>query len=252
MSTVYQYRVYCIEEGKNVNVWATTTPKLCPNNHTDRSIDPNRTTVVSSLSTNTIKAEEPTEGYFQATTVEMNIPSGSPGDVTLIDVSWPMDILIWKTEFNPVSDMMGDKINVIGDPGLSVGALTADASATDTVLNVSNTVTDNVIRGFDVQLTDGSTTEKLGRIVGVDKDNFQITVENALTNNFLASSPTYVQLNVCSVKDFKIDTLNKTQFGEKGFRYKTLPANTVMRLEYTNNNGLPKIWNWRIEYYITG
>ncbi len=61
--------------------------------------------------------------------------------------------------------MKNDIVNVVADPEVTIGTLTANANIGETVLNVSSTVTDNAIKGMDVQLTDGVNTEELGRII---------------------------------------------------------------------------------------
>ena len=86
MTTVNQYRVYCNDEATDVaTVWDVTAPTVCPNNgaHTIQSF------ILDSVSAETVQALEPTEGYFETTTVTMTIPAGTPGTVTEHDVTWP-------------------------------------------------------------------------------------------------------------------------------------------------------------------
>jgi len=77
-----------------------------------------------------------------------------------------------------------------------VGALTANLSTGGTILNVSQTVVDNIKVGFLCRLTNGAITECMGEVLNVDTVNNQITIEKPSLNNFLASSPTYVMLTV--------------------------------------------------------
>ncbi|QKF94446.1 hypothetical protein QKU48_gp0988 [Fadolivirus algeromassiliense] len=251
MTTVYLYRVHCIEEDKDVTIWSTTTPNLCPNNHSDRSIDPSRTVVIDSIKQDSVKAEEPTDGYFQCTSVPINVPASAMGSYYYQDYEWPMDILVWKTEINPKNNMLNDKISVIADPDKQIGVLTSVADVGSKVLHVSNTVTTNVIRGFEITLEYNGTICEMGRIIAIDRINGMITVENLPSIAFPIN--TLVKLNVYMVKDYYVDSsLTKICFGDKGFRGKILPANTKMRVKYYNSNGEEKNVCWRVEYYIQG
>ncbi len=92
----------------------------------------------------------------------------------------------------------------------------------------------------------------MGRITAIDTVNLTVTVENELANSYVTSPPTYIKLNVFSVKNFSIDKTENVGFGNKGFRGKTIPAGTILRVRYVNNDGVAKTWNWKAQYYITG
>ena len=47
MTTIYLYRVFCIEENQDITIWTRTKPTQCPNIHNDRTIDQNRTVILS-------------------------------------------------------------------------------------------------------------------------------------------------------------------------------------------------------------
>lgn len=249
MTTVYLFKVYCIAEAQYVNVWAEDTPTLCPNDHPDRSINPLATQTIDTRTLNQVRVEEPTDGYWMSEEIPMNIPATAPGAVVDIDSTWPYDIRIWRTEFKPIPDSIGDTFSIEAGPNTTVGVLTAPVTGgVDTVFTVSQTVTDNISIGFDVRLTDGGNTEDLGRCIGVDKVNFQIEVENAPVNNY-AAGVTLVQMTNVVVRNHTIQNVDRDSFGDKGFKSKLLPANTVLRMSYTNNNGLAKSWPWRVEHY---
>ncbi|GAH07313.1 unnamed protein product, partial [marine sediment metagenome] len=153
---------------------------------------------------------------FETTHVNMAIPFGTPGAVTEHDVSWPMDILMWRTLLTPLSDMIGDQISVLAAPETTVGIVTSLVSIGDTVINVNSTVTDNTIRGFLITLDDGVNKDVLGRCTNVDGGAGTITVTTPTTYSFAAMT-TPVKISVYLLKDIDITDTKVIDIGSKGF-----------------------------------
>lgn len=248
MTTVYNYRFYCPTELAYIYVWGTSPPSFCPNDHA--SIDSNTIVIVNTVTEDTRIVKESTNGYYQSEAIAMNIPAGSTGDISSQDFTWPIDIQIWKNDLIALDNQIGDVVSVVINPDTNIGTLTSDANIGQTILNVSPTVTTIAVKGFNVALTDGVTKNELGLITYVDKVNSQITVSTPLTNNFLASAPTYVQISVVIVKNQPILKADTMFFGLKGLKYMEFAATDVMRVYYTNNNGQAKTCHWRLEYYM--
>lgn len=250
MTSVNKYRLWCIEENTFTYAWNTEEPTICPNYHTDRSIDTSKTAIIETITQESLKVEEPSEGFFQSTSVKIIVP-GTTGTTCNHDLIWPMNVLLWRTELNTRLDMVGDDISVLASPEKIIGILTSQGNIGDVIINVTDTVTNNVIRGFELVLDDGINKCNLGMITTIDKDNDTVTVTNPLTFQFTPG--TLVKLNLYIVKDYHIDNpTNKVSFGDKGFKGKLLPANTLVRFKYTNNNGQAKDVYWRVEYYNQG
>lgn len=248
-STVYQYRIYCIEEATYVTTWGTQTPVLCPNNHSDRSINSSLTTIIDKIEPMAVTAEEPTYGYFQSKCFEFDIPSGVTGDVSTYDVSWVGNILLWRSIFYIKDENLEDRIDVEAGPQTVVGVNTVAVSPGDTVINVNSTVIDYVLyRGLHIHITDGVNQDYLGETLAIDKVNYQITIGNAATNSFAPGS--YIQMTVCSVENFVPCMVGAIKFADKGFKGQSLTAGTIIRLKYTNNNGAAKKIHLRLEYYL--
>ncbi len=250
MSSIYKYRLYCIEEDAYVLQWAKTPPTICPNDHADKSINTNITSIVDTINVNHFKAEENTEGDFETSHVTMEIPSGTPGDVTEHDVSWPSDILLWKTLLNPTTEMIGDEISVLGGPETIIGVITSPVIIGDTILNVNSTVTDNAKRGYLLTLDDTVNKDVLGRISAIDPVGGTITVENPTTFAYNPGTP--VKISVYILRNIYIANTNVLDIGGKGFKGKTVTSGTILRVYYTNNSGTAKIFRWRPEYYNDG
>ena len=250
MSTkIYKYRVWCIAEAKYVTVWSDTAPTLCPNDHVDRSIDGSLTSVVKTISEDTVTAEEPTYGYFQSRSFKFSVPAGTPGDVSIFDESWVSKIFLWRSIFYIKNENIGDIINVQAGPNTTIGVTTAALSPGETVITANSTVFDYLLyRGLHVQITDGVNTDVLGEVTNIDKNNFQFTVTNATTNSFAIGS--YVQMTVCSIQNFEPTEVGNVKFADKGFKGQTVAPGQIMRLQYTNNDGAAKNIHLRLEYYL--
>jgi len=247
MSQLYQ--IYCKSEKKIIKEWSVTPLIKCPNSiHHEIDLD---SVKIDESYNNKIIAEEASDGYFETTHVVMDIPDGTPGTVTEHDVTWPMDILLWKTLLTPLSDMIGDTLSVVAAPETTVGIVTSSVSIGATVINVNSTVTDNMWRGFLITLDDGVNKDVLGRCVGVDKINGTITVATPTTYSFAAMT-TPVKISVYVLKDIYITDTNTIDIGGKGFKGKQLDANVILRVYYTNNSGTTKIFRWRVELYNKG
>jgi hypothetical protein len=252
-STVYLYRAHCIEENIDITEWGTSPPTLCPNDHSNRELDPNSISIVNTISQQQFTALENSDGWYQATSFVMDIPAGATGTVYTKDTSWPADIIIWQTDIytDNTIDGTGDVIDLIAAPDTIIGAITVGANIGDTVLNMSPTVFGILTRGIDITITDGTNRNELGYVISINIINNTVTVQNPLTNNFAPGSLIY--LNIHTIRHLYVNKLvNRYNFGKKGFKGKIVPANTCLRLCYTNTTGTAKTIACKVEVYISG
>ncbi len=248
MSVKQLYKLYCVDEKTIVKTWTDTAPTVCPNNSIHNiELDSVR---VSEKYNDIVKAIEVSEGYFETTHIVMNIPSGDPGDISEHDVTWPMDILLWKTFLTPSTDMIGDTISVLGAPETIIGTITSTVNINDTVINVNTTVTDNMWRGFLVTLDDGVNKDVLGRCIAIDSVAGTITVDTPASFSYNSGTP--VKISVYILKDIYISDTKIMEIGGKGFKGKDVPSGMILRVYYTNNSGASKTFRWKPEYYNKG
>ena len=254
MSSVNIYRIFCIEENIFVTLPSFEEPILCPNNHSNRTIDPNKTSIVNIADNNSMVIEEPTSGVFQAESIPIDIPETQPGQLVTIDLSWPMEILIWKLDFMPIPEMANDVISVVIDPDRKIGNLTQNGTDGDTILHVSTDTFATIMRGFDIDVYDGVKRNNVERVSEINETSETITVSKPIADNFYVSGNNVeIQYQNRIIRKCVVpNSSNSVSFGDKGFKGKKLPANTINRIEYVNNNGLPKKWNWNVQYYIIG
>lgn len=250
--SINRYQVYCIEEGTFVETLSETVPTECPNtiNHTSRAINPDLTSIVETFYKNSFRAEENSDGDFETTHIKMDIPSGTPGDITEHDVSWPMDILLWITYLTPMADMIGDEVTVMADPERQVGVIVAPVNIGDTTFTIDPGAFDYLVRGYLITLNDGVNKDVVGRITAIDKGASTITVDTPASFSF--APMTQLQRSVYVLKDLYIFNTETIPIGKKGFKGKMVPAGVNLRVYYTNNSGTSKTFRWRPEYYNHG
>ena len=252
--SVKKWSVYCIEEDLNVITWSENKPSLCPNDHTDRTINSSRTRQLGVISSEQVSIKESFVGYFQSTSIEIDVPACYPGEKIEYDISYPMDLSVLKIGFYAHNNMVGDEIDGANSPLTLVGQLTETASYGSTILNIPGPIATNtdIVKGVEIRLamlTNPTIYEDVGRIISIDPTNFTYTVENPLSQEFPVGSLIYI--TIYTIRDFCIqrgDTFYS--FGKKGIGARELPANVINRWIYTNNNGEPKKYHIDLEFYF--
>lgn len=248
--SVYQFRLYCNYEATYVSTWGTTPPTLCPNDHPDRS-DIASVVIIDTISTELVTAKDsaPDAGYYQSSTVQINVPMGSIGDVTSVNISYPFDIYIWSASISQPSNGEGDIFNYVVAPDTTIGLLTQNALIGDTTVYASSTVFTYLTRGIEISFTDGINTQYVGMVTGLDLTAGTVTFQNALIYNF--NTGTQLKFTVYPIRNHYIDYVgDRMFFAQKGLRSRYIPAGTPIRIDYTNNNGQAKKIYFQLEYYM--
>lgn len=244
---IYTWVVDCLEESIQVidlRYESDGAPTLCPNDHANRSNiggvtllnigDPEERVVE-------IKEETiPTNGKFQfdgrfafcaesATTSTFD--TSFPHAVSVLDF-W------WRTE----EQDRGDRVTLIVGPDTPIGALTTDATAGDTVLNVQPTVVNNIYPGDTAKLlVSGNAPVDVGQVLLRDPINDTITLETPLSQNWSATAPTIVLGNVHIIKDAELGTPGAMVVGRSKIGASYIPANTAIRTLWTSRSPIERI-----------
>jgi hypothetical protein len=210
-------------------------PTTCPNNSA-HTITSSLTQIVQTRESDavTINQEDtPTAGRFFFDTKQF---TALANQTTSFSFSYPMTISLLDAQFVSAAENTGDTWSWVIYENTTVGAITSDVAISDTVINVSSTVLDNVDIGFYVNLFDGVNTEQLNRVVAKDSIAGTITVETASSQAFAAATPTYVRMSVYFCKDMEFGHPWNVIFGDGKIRTTTVPANTSIKVDYTNNH----------------
>ena len=243
MSSVSKWRVYCVEHDQPFIVYSKTEPTSCA----EGTIIPEKTVRLEKISSKITKIKTMNEGKFQVTSLPIDVPSNS---VSQHYISFPMDLQLSEVKFMPKSEMVGDSFSFIISPDTPVGKLTQDVNISDTTFNVEPSVVLNelICKGVEVVLESSSNKkEDLGRIVSYNTENYTLTTEHHVTQNF--SSSDSVKLNTYFIKDLIIaHDKEYYKFGSKGFGTQLIPANTPGLIVYKNNNNTSKKLFLELEY----
>lgn len=191
-------------------------------------------------------ANQRTQGHYQGRGLKMSIPA-STGTYNE-DFTFNFPICLMSMEYVPTLAMEGDEFCALVAPETIIGAITADVTASDTVINVSPTVLENIQIGYVVHLDDLTNKDPLGEVLAIDKAAGTITVETGAVNGFAAATPTYVKQTIVMAKDVRINGVARVELGSTKIGGSYLPTGTVIRIEYHNHSGTAKTFSAIAEY----
>ena len=192
-------------------------------------------------------SKEHTGGHYQCLSYELNITAQTGW--TEKDISFPFSISLLAAFWINKSINEGDEVNFTVGENTVIGSITQDISASSTIITISKTVLDNVAIGYYISLTDGTNTDDVGRIISIDKETKQITVETPTTNSFLVSTPTYVRMTIKIVSHLRFVGDNvPIIIGESKIGASFIPANTILKAKYNNKSGTAKTFSFVLEY----
>ena len=245
MSHLYKFRLYCNTTDTWEHIWSPSAPSNCPIN-VDHTIDPNSVSVIDTISQNKViisDLSENTQGYFMSEGKTFEVTQAGSN---VFNIAYPYPVAIHRAFIHSTSNNIGDTCSVVLGPNTVVGVLTEAETAGATVLNVSNTVVQNVAVGMYVNVMDGVNTDDVGRVLNVSTQSNTITVENATTHDFQSS--TYVALNLYIIKDYKLVNTGVREIGGGVVGGKPVPINTDISLIYYNASSNTKEFVCNLEF----
>lgn len=247
MAILYKHRIYCSTDSKYEYIWLETEthPEVCPTN-TAHTINPALSSIVERKDQNLIRVmeeESPTGGNFKCETIAFNAEASS---TTTYNAQFPFDISILAVYMVTTNDQVGDTMEVIVAPNTTVGVVTSEVSASDTVISVSSTVLDNIYKGYKVTITDGVNTNSLGYVLAKDPVAGTITVQTGAVNSFAVGS--LIKISVYYVENYEFGPAWEYVIGESKIGASKLPANKIVRINYTNNGNAQKRIVIKLEY----
>lgn len=241
MTTLNYYKIWCNTDEQWEYRWDTVAPTVCPANNT-HSVNTSSVTIEQQLSENqvTIKEENiPTGGNFIASSISFTAATG-PGVTTTQDYSWPFPISVMSIKFLTDNVHRGDLATCSVGPNTIIGALAGTCATGATGATVTSTVIDNLMIGYTCHLFDGAQLHNCGRCLSVDTNASTITWETPTTTSFSALSPTYIQMTVYVVNPLLVGPPGLYTIGEDKIGGSYVPANTTVRVTYTNNHTEPQ------------
>lgn len=235
MTEVFYYKIFCNTENTFVYKWETDTPTTCPNNNT-HTIDVDTITVETSVNENEVIINEEiakkTQGFFKIVDFSFD---ALPNQISNHDFSYPIRTAVLNIQIATDDNQKDDIMSCVLAPNTTVGVITAELATGNNVLNVSQTVLDNIKVGFNANITNGVNNNDLGLVVEVNKPNGTITVENNTTNTYAIGS--FVQMSVYYMDSWVIGRGFVYSFGENKIGASAAEANTILRVIYDNKTG---------------
>jgi len=188
-----------------------------------------------------------TGGKFRGIGIKLNVPSGTPGEVTDIDTVWPIPLCIMAAEVDIAPEWLGDVFCVEIAPDTVCGVVSTTASVGDTVIGVSDTVIgalendpeseypgEHYHIGYRLKIGNNDYAE----VVAVDAVAKTVTLSAAATVQ--ANPGAVVLLTVKMVEAMLFTAAVPKIIGESKIGGSYLPANTIFRIKYQNNDGEAK------------
>jgi len=252
MTILIKYRIYCTVENVWTEGWRSDSqgePIQCFTN-TEHTVNANSVQIVETINTiesivrikeeYSIAGEQDTNGQFCCEAFEMVIPANS---TVIKSIAWQYPISVLEPFFMAISTHDGNILNSISGPNTIVGTLTENVATNATIFDVSPTVIQYAIIGFQL-LLNGNV---IGCISNIDSVNSRITVTGGATTNY--SSGAYVGIQKHNIKNYKFRGSNcRVSFGSSKIGGSYLKKNIVTQVIYQNLTNDEKTFNFEVEY----
>jgi hypothetical protein len=252
MTTVHKWKIHCSTEGAWQEVWSPDEPTVCPNNNS-HTVTASSAYIVQSIDEAKVQINEeetpvgsaPTGGYYRLFSRSFDCP---PNSTTTDSFVFEYPVAIIAGFMNTSLTMKGDIISIDCGKDTTIGALTADVTTGDTVINVSSTVTANVKRGRHVRFIDGGTVTDYHLVVGVDSAAGTITLASGgCSHSLTAATPTLIQMTIKYAENVELSEPGMYTIGTNKIGASYVPAGIVLTLTYVNNSADEKRPSWLIE-----
>lgn len=158
------------------------------------------------------------------------------------DVSWPFNIGLKSGTIYVSDSMVGDEMSVKIAPNTIIGVITSNLNIGDSSIYVSPTVIQNVKYGQYIGLPQQN--KELGRVISLGSDHLTFTPASDTS----ANAGSYIGMCAKIIPYTYFNTIGKIEIGKTLTTANRIPANTKIRIEYTNNNGTAKKVSFFIEY----
>jgi hypothetical protein len=251
MARIFKYRIWCNADNKYEYVYLSEddpAPTTCPTNagHSigDVSIESEISSEDVIVSNEIIIQEEistnKTGGHFKIAGFDFDVPASI--GVFQKDFLFPTARALLSAHVHVSSDWVNDVVAIHVAPDSIIGTISSAGAINDTVFDVQQSVIDNIMVGYLVQVDN----QKLGECVSIDPVNLQITTENGLTSAVQAND--YVKITVEMVKNIKFTVGGVTKnIGESKIGSSYLPAGQVLRVVYDNKTAVEKKFHFNVE-----
>jgi hypothetical protein len=248
---IFEYRIYCVTDSRWEMYYGPTPPTTCPIN-SSHTVNPASVQNLRLIGPNTVVSQDsaPKGAPFQLKTIKMLIPATGVVPVSVIkNFSFPYDLYIWELSFSNIQINASDELSIGLGGDASIAGTTASVPAGGTIIPVSSTAFGYIVRGSEIGITNGVTSEHPGIVTTVDKVAGTITVNTALVNSYGAGSSILFTSYV--VRNYVFSNTQDIILGRKGLQPRFVPAGTPIRIEYVDNTTNPSDYTlcFQLQYY---
>jgi len=181
-----------------------------------------------------------TQELFCAESLIIDISSGDTTKV--VDFSWPFHIALKSGTIYASDEMIGDEMSVKIAPDTIIGVITSSIAVGDTSVNVSPTVIQNIKYGQYAGLP--HLGKELGRVITVGTDYLEFESPFDVS----ANAGSYIGMCAKIIPYLYFNNTRSIEIGKTVTTANRIPKNTIVRVEYKNNNGLAKKLSFFVEY----
>jgi hypothetical protein len=242
MATVYKWRIYCNTEDTWSIGYGETEPILCYNNNT-HEINLNSVQKLNGYNPLNVVIEENTtftQGRFRIEGFSFTAP---PNEDYIYTVKWKIPVRVLAVYFSCKEDNIGDIINNIVSPGMTIGILTNNVNIGDTIIPIISQVFDKLEIGFEILINN----DFIGEIIDIDQLNKTITIGEELQNNYIIGS--LIKVQVRPIKNLTINSTNRYSIGLSKIGGALILENTLVNVVYSNKSLLnSKDFTFELEY----
>jgi hypothetical protein len=230
-----KYICFCNTEQNYVSGWSETALTKCPNDTTHEIIT-DSVSLIDSIQTPTVylagKNIGSTQGMFGMKGFFVDMNTTDP----VVTYDEPLPITIAMFGFSIFTDNIhnGDSFDIVVNPGITIGTTLQNISPGDKIIHVSSTVFQFLKFGFSIVINDGVHQDELNTVVAMDPVAETITFATPATHSFSMNSQ--IMLKFYVVKNYCIGNAGEHKIGYGSMGSKELPAGTLLRLYYRNNN----------------
>lgn len=233
-SSVNRYKIYCSTEAKYVEGWGTATPTTCYNNNT-HTVNADSWQLIETISTDIVKIKEDSViiprnvliKHIEFADVESNTEQSQYFTFDMVTSMYSFTLVVDDTN-------KGDEFTIAVNPDTTLGLITQNITAGDTLLYAPPGLLAYGWNGFELKVTDGTNTDELGRILSINKTTGVVTFETPTIHNF-SSSNSLVKMTYYTMKNLKIGAPGVLRFGDDVIGGSTPPVGTVVKFTYKNN-----------------
>jgi hypothetical protein len=235
ITTINQYKIFCVTENKFVIGEGLSPPTVCYNNNT-HTVNPNSWQLVLSVSNSQVIVKQnqvSTGGNFWIKDIVFS--NIAPQSTQTVDYTFDVLCNVYCYDFFVNDTNAGDYITIIVRPNTIVGLIGANMNIGDTTMIGPSGLLTYGYPGYELTVTDGTNIDVLGRILSIDADTGVVTFTNASTHTY-SSTNTEVILNYYIMKNYTISGYGQVRYGDNILTAAVVPAGTTVRYIYQNNS----------------